>query len=240
MWRARPLLATVRWQWQHCASLRLRGPAAFRGTREVSGNAAAATALAKFREQAGAEVVSATGASGVAPVLQLGPRLRQLAGEELSSTFGSAAEHSDDGERSVEASRRECKAQMTRDVEGMERHAEELGELRRERRHLEEMRADLLAVGFQSSSTENLEFGALVICAAAGIFAVTIHYNFFAIFAVSFLLYRKSTASVRKQHAALDDLDGLIERLREVKDLEQKAIAALRRRAEEWSEGVVE
>ena len=67
----------------------------------------------------------------------------------------------------------------------------ELEDSRREYRQLKIERADHLAVGYQDSVSENQEFASLVVCATAGIFAVSVHYVFFFVMGFAYTMYRR-------------------------------------------------
>jgi len=106
-----------------------------------------------------------------------------------------------------------------------------------EQHRLKMKRADLLAVGFQSSGAENQEFASLVMCATAGIFAVSVHYGFFGAFAFSYWLYRGSTKAVRIQRNSAEVLQETIDRMRELEQDNVEHLAALRLRAAAWAGG---
>jgi len=144
--------------------------------------------------------------------------LQELAKDELGDTTDCAKEVEQEAEYAVA------------DVITLE-------ELRAERPQLLRQRADLLQVSFQSQTAENQEFGALVICATAGIFAVSLHYGFFSVFIVAYWLYRRATADMRRQQYACDDLADVLARLKEINVLEAEALAAICRRASAWRDG---
>jgi len=115
--------------------------------------------------------------------------------------------------------------------------ARDIEEGRRERTRLRADRADILAVGFQTTGAENQEFASLVVCATAGVFAVSIHWGFFSIFAVAYALYRRSTRAIQKQRAAVDSLQDIVDRLKELDRVEAEKQAALQGLAAAWLEG---
>ncbi|OLQ11170.1 hypothetical protein AK812_SmicGene5023 [Symbiodinium microadriaticum] len=98
-------------------------------------------------------------------------------------------------------------------------------------------RADCLAVGFQNPNAENQEFASMIVCATAGIFAVSIHYIFFSVFALGYYVYRRSTRATRRQHAALEDLQEITDRLKELEKLETERLSSLRSSIKAWQEG---
>jgi len=108
---------------------------------------------------------------------------------------------------------------------------------RAERAKLSNQRSDLLAVGYQNMVGENKEFGALILCAIAGIFAVSLHPIFFSIFGIAYWLYRRSTAQVRKQRAAVEELEGILEQIKELEEKEAQQITGLSIKAKAWSCG---
>mmetsp|Transcript_127534 Transcript_127534/g.284474 ORF Transcript_127534/g.284474 Transcript_127534/m.284474 type:complete len:239 (-) Transcript_127534:54-770(-) len=185
--------------------------------------------LERFRRRAGPELAAATSSSVSAA--QLGASLRQAAEEELGAPLAAEAPAEEQSE-AVPLPRR-----LALEAQEAEALVASLEELRRERATLKAERADILAIGFQTTGAENQEFASLVVCATAGIFAVSIHWGFFSIFAVSYAIYRRSTVEVRKQRAAVDDLQEIVDRLREVQTEEAAQLASLQARAAAWAEG---
>eukprot|EP00405_Crypthecodinium_cohnii_P010479 CAMPEP_0206426274 /NCGR_PEP_ID=MMETSP0324_2-20121206/4277_1 /ASSEMBLY_ACC=CAM_ASM_000836 /TAXON_ID=2866 /ORGANISM="Crypthecodinium cohnii, Strain Seligo" /LENGTH=216 /DNA_ID=CAMNT_0053891191 /DNA_START=186 /DNA_END=836 /DNA_ORIENTATION=- len=106
-----------------------------------------------------------------------------------------------------------------------------------EQSELEKEKADVLAVGFQRTGAENQEFAALVICATAGIFAVSLHAGFFVIWLFAYALYKRSTRQIREQRAASSDLGELVARLHELESSENELRDSLKKVAKAWAEG---
>jgi len=106
-----------------------------------------------------------------------------------------------------------------------------------ERSSLKKRRATYLAESFQSSQAENKEFASLVVCATAGIFAVSVHFAFFSIFAVSYAIYRSSTKQVRIQRNSVTLLQEALDELRELERADVERIEALRAKAAAWVSG---
>ena len=59
------------------------------------------------------------------------------------------------------------------------------------------------------------EFASLIVCAVAGLFAVSIHYGFFVVWLAGYLVYRRATRATRRQRSAMEDLESITGRLRE-------------------------
>eukprot|EP00928_Gymnodinium_smaydae_P043842 TRINITY_DN29300_c0_g1_i1.p2 TRINITY_DN29300_c0_g1~~TRINITY_DN29300_c0_g1_i1.p2 ORF type:complete len:282 (+),score=74.75 TRINITY_DN29300_c0_g1_i1:71-916(+) len=195
-----------------CAQASAESAAAQGGAEtKVSGE----EALLQFRKRASAELAGAEATVG-APA-EVAARLRAMADEESSGATSSSP--------------------IAAELEGALTSLDALGALRREQKDLRAKRADLLAVGFQSQSAENQEFAALVVCATAGIFAVSIHYGFFVIWGFAYMVYRKATQQTRIQRASSDDLQGIVERLRELDALEATQRSQLQALAEAWRQG---
>ncbi|CAE8722252.1 unnamed protein product, partial [Polarella glacialis] len=194
----------------------------------------AAEATEAFRRRAAPELTAAAHAAGTGANTETrvaGPHLRELlneAAEEEGRAFS-------DSQASLE-----FVSSLAKDTEELVTLVSELEAHRRERQTLKVARADCLAVGFQNPNAENQEFAALIVCATAGIFAVSIHFSFFSLFGLGYYVYRRSTRTVRKQHAASDDLGEITERLREVETLSSTHLAIIIARAEAWKEGRTE
>lgn len=193
--------------------------------RALAAAAASDAALERFRQRVGPELAAAADGGAVSSV-NVGRLLRGAAEEELKAF----------GEAEVEA-RAECAAQLQQETDAVLAIVSPIEEGHRERQKLKAARADILAVGFQTTGAENQEFASLIVCATAGIFAVSIHWGFFSIWAIAYMLYRRSTKQTRTQRAASDDLQGLVARLREVEEADREHRAALKARAEAWSAG---
>lgn len=190
---------------------------------------ASETALEQFRRHAGPELAAAGDAvAGGVSSTQLGRALRGARDDALQATFG--------GEAASEA-RAGCEELIEEETKNPLSIATELEEFHRERQSLKAEKADLLAVGFQTTTSENQEFASLIVCATAGIFAVSIHFSFFGIWLFAYLLYRRSTKQTRIQRAAVDDLQGLVDRLRQVEEAEQERRVALRALGGAWAAG---
>lgn len=160
---------------------------------------------------------------------QLGRTLGNARDEALD-----AAAFGKDGDAEARAS---CEAAMEEESKSPLAIAAEIEEHHRTKRSLKDERADILAIGFQTTHAENQEFASLIVCATAGIFAVSIHYVFFSIWLLAYLLYRRATKQTRIQRAATDDLEGLVGRLRQVEEVDREQRAALKAIAEAWCGG---
>lgn len=195
----------------------------------AGGGSAVQATLINFRRNAGPYLseAAAAGSSSIS-VGSLSASLRDAATKNLQATFGEASGSQD---------WTSCEAQLEQETQQALVLVSELEGYHKERTRLKEKRADLLAVGFQTTGAENQEFASLVVCASAGIFAVSIHWGFFSIFAVSYALYRRSTVAVRKQRKATDDLQDTVDRLKELVELEAERISSLRAHAEAWAQG---
>lgn len=158
---------------------------------------------------------------------RLAVRMRQLAEEACEAEADAKAKAA-------------CQERLLGHAEEAIALADALAEGRRERGRLRAERADILAVGFQTTTAENQEFASLVVCATAGIFAVSVHWSFFSVFGVSYALYRRSTKEVRKQRAAVEHLEGVIARLKALDQEEAERLEALRARARAWDAGSAE
>lgn len=186
-------------------------------------------ALEQFRRRAGPELaLAAEAVAGGVSSTQLGRTMRIARDDALQQGFG---------EQDAGGARARCEAAIEEEAEGPAAMAAEIEDFHRERQSLKKARADILAVGFQTTHSENQEFASLIVCATAGIFAVSIHYVFFSIWFFAYMLYRRSTKQTRVQRAAVDDLQGLVERLRQVDEAEQERRAALKMLATAWADG---
>lgn len=205
----------------HVSYRRFSGATMSRASASV-GSSSCDNVLDRFRRRAADELVPFTADStfsGSTPsASQVRVSLQEVAKDELGDTTDCAKEVEQEAEHAVA------------DVTALE-------ELRAERPKLRASRADLLQVSFQSQAAENQEFGALVICATAGIFAVSLHYGFFSIFIVAYWLYRRATQDMRRQQLAVDDLADVIARMKEINGLEAEALAIIRGRASAWRDG---
>lgn len=218
--------------WRGCsgATSVARGPEGSSATADV--------ALERFRRRGGPELaaLAGAGAGGISA-----PRLRQALEEaaraELEAAFGPPPSGEGAAPAAASTPRGDCERRAAAEIEEAVAIAGAVEEGHRERTKLRATRADILAVGFQTTGAENQEFASLIVCATAGIFAVSIHWGFFSIWLVAYLLYRRSTKQVREQRAAVDDLQGLMERLRQVEEAEEERRAALRTLSEAWSAG---
>jgi len=183
-------------------------------------------ALLAFRRRAGQELgLALSGAPEALVPARVDAALRDIVEEESRVPSGEVGKES------------ACRAAMDEERQQAMTLLNELQEHRRERTRLKMKRADLLAVGFQSSSQENKEFAALVVCAAAGIFAVSIHWAFFSIWGIAYIIYRRSTEMVRTQRTATDNLQETLDALKALQTEDDKKVAALRARASSWSTG---
>lgn len=158
-------------------------------------------------------------------------------GRVLESARSGALQDAFGEDGAVEA-REACEAMIEEESKGPLAIATELEEHHRTKRLLKAERADILAIGFQTTHSENQEFASLIVCATAGIFAVSIHFSFFSIWLLAYMLYRRSTKQTRVQRAAVDDLEGLVHRLRQVEEADRERRAALKAVAEAWSAGL--
>eukprot|EP00933_Yihiella_yeosuensis_P050523 TRINITY_DN4832_c0_g1_i1.p1 TRINITY_DN4832_c0_g1~~TRINITY_DN4832_c0_g1_i1.p1 ORF type:complete len:234 (-),score=52.52 TRINITY_DN4832_c0_g1_i1:197-898(-) len=196
-----------------------------------------------FRKRAAPEIVNAIAAAGAgavrndsAPVVgpKLGQTLQTVAEEEVEASFGVSNK-----DASTEA-RIACAASLAKEGEEVSKLLTDLEAARIEKKILVKARADALAIGFQNPQAENQEFASLIVCATAGIFAVSIHYVFFGLFAVGYYVYRKSTRAVREQRQSAQDLSEILAELRKVEDQEKELVLVLNTRAEVWREGRTE
>lgn len=210
--------------------------------------------LSRIRRRAGPQLAAAAnrpgGARGGAlAAAEAAGALNRVVSEELDAAFppppaaGAAAAAAAGDGASASASttvdpRAACVQRVAREIDGPASDLQAAGELGRERNKLQAQRADCLAVGFQSQGAENMEFGSLVVCAIAEIFAVSIHYGFFAIFGLAYMMYRRSTKATRIQRASTDELQGILDRLRELDELEAERWAAVRAYGEAWQAGL--
>eukprot|EP00929_Paragymnodinium_shiwhaense_P076893 TRINITY_DN39584_c0_g1_i1.p1 TRINITY_DN39584_c0_g1~~TRINITY_DN39584_c0_g1_i1.p1 ORF type:complete len:247 (-),score=57.79 TRINITY_DN39584_c0_g1_i1:93-833(-) len=189
-------------------------------------------ALESFRKRASgalSEVASAKSGS----TAHLDAVLRDAVDAEVAATESAAdGKAVESGEADAALSTRLCDEAR----ETVKAFAE-IDDMRQERKYLKSRRADLLAVGFQTHSSENAEFGSLVVCAAAGIFAVSLHYAFFSLFGVAYLVYRKATSQRRMQREATDELDHIVDRLYELDELEAAKWVSFQARADAWQVG---
>ncbi len=71
---------------------------------------------------------------------------------------------------------------------------------------LHKRKIELQSMPFQSRWEAGAELGSIVLCAAAGGLSASLHYTFLSLFGVAFLIYRKSTASIRARQAAQIEL----------------------------------
>jgi len=194
------------------------------GSPDAAAAAAAAPAhcedvAVRLRKRAGTDLAAAAAlGKACASVQEISASLRAAASEEMANTP-------------------ECHVRVNHEVEQGVAILDGIYELRRERKMLGNERGDLLAVGFQDQAAENREFGALVVCAVAGIFAVSIHYAFFSIFGLSYLLYRNATKAVRRQRAATDDLQQVIDRMKDTEKEEAERWQTMLLLAEAWKLG---
>lgn len=191
---------------------------------------ASAAVLESFRRRAGPEVASAAeaGPGGISTTV-LGRSIVAAAEVEMDAAFGEGSEG---------AARTEVEAAVGREKVETLAIVSELEETLKEVRKLRAEKADILAVGFQTTGSENQEFAALIVCATAGIFAVSLHFSFFAIWAIAYLLYKRATRQIRTQRAASDDLGEIVERLRVHEDIEEQLRSRLRAHAAAWAAGL--
>jgi len=189
------------------------------------------TAADAFHRHASVVLARVAPVGGTSAIV-LGEALQKAAEEEVRLAFG-------DGSDGCEE-RAECSRQLVREAEEAVAMATGLAETRRELADLRRARADKLAVGFQTAGKENQEYCALVVAAAAGIFGVSVHYGFLSIFAVAFLIYRRATSVVRKQRAAMDELQDILDRIPDLEQAEAQRLEVLRARAALWSGGAAE
>ncbi|CAK9071286.1 unnamed protein product [Durusdinium trenchii] len=176
-------------------------------------------AVQAFRHRALPDVTAALEGPGTGSV-RLGETLRSIACEEV-------ADLSEDVSKEAAA---QCEQEASEVLQALA----DLEEHRKERRRLQANRADILAMGFQNINEENQEFASLIVCATAGIFAVSIHYAFFVLWFAGYLIYRRSTRSVRRQHTALENLEDITDRLKELDALESKRLEDLQARLQAW------
>ncbi len=67
-------------------------------------------------------------------------------------------------------------------------------------------RTELQSMPFQSRWEAGAELGSIVLCAAGGGLSVSLHFSFLSLFGVAFLIYRRSTASIRRRQEAQTEL----------------------------------
>ena len=186
------------------------------------------TAVQGFRRRAVVDLTTALEtSSGTGVPVQLGEKLRTIASEEVTTALG---------ETSSSQASVHCEQEATEVLDMLS----VLEEFRKEKRQLQARRADLLAIGFQNSNEENQEFTSLIVCAVGGLFAVSIHYVFFVLWLAGYMVYRRSTRSVRQHYAAMDTLQDVTDRLKELEALESKRVAEMRSRLEAWRKGEAE
>lgn len=190
-----------------------------------------------FRHAAALELTNAIAAAGLGALPshgttgRTGPQLREAL-EKIVLNEAAAS-----GRIAVNEASTEVPVQrLAKDFDVAVSTITDLENLRHERTQLRQARADNLAVGYQGMSGENQEFGALIVCATAGIFGVSIHYSFFAIFFASYYIYRRATAATREQRAAGDELTAIMARLRELEALDEERVKVLQSIVEAWRE----
>jgi len=198
--------------------------------RPGTGSGLSNVALENFHRRAGCKLIKFADTSSTFSTMQVSTELQVVKDEELQVAFG---------EEGCPDERQVCEVQMTQKVNKVTKILTEVDDLRKERRQLENERADALVTPFQNSTGENMEFGSLVVCAAAGIFACTIHYYFFSIFGLAFYFYRRATKAVREQHEALARLDEILEYIQEINAEEKKHMDTLFAQGKTWAHGSV-
>ena len=65
----------------------------------------------------------------------------------------------------------------------------------------------------QSSMETAGEVAAVMLCAAAGGLAVSLHFGFLSLFAVGFYVNRKCTEKVRKREQAVTEIEELVQQI---------------------------
>ena len=87
---------------------------------------------------------------------------------------------------------------------------------------LQQRRVVLQTMPFQTRWEVGAELGSIVVCAAAGGLSASLHPGFLSLFGVAFVLYRKSTRSIRQRQAAQVELGEVTSQIRDAAKILKK------------------